>query len=109
MRISDWSSDVCSSDLQDALRTAFDDGGRDAALADIGKTLGCEQHRHILLPERLQPFPDARGEERIVKQAPGLVQAHKCRPAIKALLDPMEKIGQEIGRASWRERVGQEV
>src|SRR3546814_3042113 len=55
---------------QYALRAAFDDRGRDAAFRDVGEALGREQHRDILLAERLEPFADAGGEQRIVEQAP---------------------------------------
>src|SRR3546814_6141981 len=82
MRISDLSSDVCSSDLlgvvqpqlfvdaaglrldrtvvgeQDALRAAFDDGGRDRRPRDVGETLRGEDHRDVLLAQDLEPFPD---------------------------------------------------
>src|SRR3546814_12966840 len=91
MRISDWSSDVCSSDL--ALRAAFDDGGRDAAAGDVGEALGGEHYRDILLAQRLQPFADARGEQRMVEEDPGLVEDQQRRPAVEALLEPVEQIG----------------
>src|SRR3546814_8911510 len=47
---------------EDALRAAFDDGGRDAAAGDVGEALGGEHYRDILLAQRLQPFAD-RSEE----------------------------------------------
>src|SRR3546814_9366312 len=40
MRISDWSSDVCSSDLW-VLRTSAVEGGRRALLAGLGICAGC--------------------------------------------------------------------
>src|SRR3546814_1287090 len=46
---------------EDALRAAFDDGGRDAAAGDVGEALGGEHYSDILLAQRLQPFADARG------------------------------------------------
>src|SRR3546814_16914582 len=137
MRISDWSSDVCSSDLrpqpqfeqpiaacglkvilplrrrvtdqldlpivqpepfirgtalrldraivgqQYALRTAFDDRGCNDAIGDIGERLGREYHRDVILAQRLPPFADARGEQRVVAEDPGFVGGQQRRPARK--------------------------
>ena len=47
---------------EDPGRAAFEQRGRDRRTFDIRQRLGGEYHRHILLPERLQPFADARGK-----------------------------------------------
>src|SRR3546814_2539691 len=79
MRISDWSSDVCSSDL------AFHhlDGG-------------------ALQPARHVVFPDARGERQLRREE------HGGRVA-EADGDGAGLAAREIGRASCRERVCQYV
>src|SRR3546814_1693295 len=85
MRISDWSSDVCSSDLVPAPRHS---GGR-------GR--GDLQQVHLPLPplelfaRRAPPWCASDGASRGLRQVPE-------RPALA-----------EIGRASWRERGGQYV
>src|SRR3546814_3080693 len=86
MRISDWSSDVCSSDLLDGValvrRQAFADGGRIGAAAPVaGDEL---RHQAEALGEAL---PQGR-------EVAGLVHQHAVA---------------EIGRASCRERVCQYV
>src|SRR3546814_12890926 len=59
MRISDWSSDVCSSDLAAVDRQARARPVRigahiDAAIGAVGIALaGQVQHRHVALPRRL--------------------------------------------------------
>src|SRR3546814_9245913 len=84
-RISDWISDVCSSAL---------------AIGDIGERLGREYHRDVLLAQRLQPFADARGEQRVVEEDPGFVEDQQRRPSVEPLFEPMEQVGEhEIGRA----------
>src|SRR3546814_18890334 len=90
MRISDWSSDVCSSDLVEAAREAFGEG------------------RFILKPNRggkglgVQPFVDA-----------DALAASVASPAFEEPRDGIhllqEHVETEIGRASGRERVCQYV
>src|SRR3546814_14815137 len=97
MRISDWSSDVCSSDLQ--------------PLADALAAL-CRLHEQVFeVQARL-------GEERRIVVE---VQREACRLAlafgnqrlgIRPHAEQMRAqigLGREIGRASWRERVCQYV
>ena len=43
---------------EDALRAALDDGWRDRRSSDVGKALGREQDRDILLAQDLEPFAD---------------------------------------------------
>src|SRR3546814_13486661 len=110
MRISDWSSDVCSSDL-DALRAAFDDGGRDAAAGDVGEALGGEHYRDILLAQRLQPSADARGSQRMVEEDPGLVEDQQRRPAVESLLEPVEQNDEHrrVNARTAEQRLGLEA
>src|SRR3546814_9465738 len=52
MRISDWSSDVCSSDLRDADDLGrVDDPGLDQVFIDVGR--GVEAEARVLLVEQL--------------------------------------------------------
>src|SRR3546814_8897940 len=93
MRISDWSSDVCSSDLQTEKHRQ-----RDIAA-------GTQQQAFAQQAQRLQAEARKRREaaaEAYHQQQPGLV-----RPATAGEL--FFPAGQQIGRASCRERVCQYV
>src|SRR3546814_3023967 len=83
MRISDWSSDVCSSDLQ------VSGLGRPQHLGEIG-----EQDRF-------------RRRER--GQGDAELAAVRCHRRVDAYAVGAHGVGAEIGRASCRERVGQYV
>src|SRR3546814_9506861 len=74
----------------DALRTAFDDGRRDRRPGDIGEALSREQHGYILLAQHLQPFPDARGEARVVEEYPCLIEDVQRLPAVYPFLLPFD-------------------
>src|SRR3546814_14091273 len=125
MRISDWSSDVCSSDLIQPQRD-FDVGQRFVAAAEIeqgiaavavaGRILGLELDHLPIVGERalgLTEFQEgvAAAEEgpvvegieldRLVEIRDGLGEAPHLRKAVGAV--------EEIGSASCRERGGQYV
>src|SRR3546814_2983275 len=91
MRISDWSSDVCSSDLAVALQYAVDRHVRRGRF-----------RRSLLRRRRLDPLHHTHA-------------ACPCFIAKKALMSPAESavkariLGNQIGRASCRERVCQYV
>src|SRR3546814_12971778 len=114
MRISDWSSDVCSSDLLPCLRTAL---SRRPSLVWCHSRSVARRRRRFLSQERcallwqpLSPWQGAwgggggwgGGPQRL----PGRQQADG-----KPQRDPLasEVLHQEIGRASCRERVRQYV
>src|SRR3546814_5250975 len=90
MRISDWSSDVCSSDLHPAV------------LAEAG-----EEHLHLFARGVLRLVED---DEAVCQRAPAHegdrrdLDLARCQP-------PLDLFGRhaEIGRASCRERVCQYV
>src|SRR3546814_20710128 len=112
MRISDWSSDVCSSDL-DAGLAALDDSGRDGRPVDVGKRLGSEDDRRVLLAQRLQPLTELAGEALDVEREPALVDDAECGAAVEAIFDPVAEIGEHGGcgtirSAGRRERGGQD-
>src|SRR3546814_3467393 len=87
MRISDWSSDVCSSDLQDA------EAGIAADLLQqfVRRPPGVRQ-----FPEMVRRLVQDAGQEHIA--------GADLLGQLRALL-----VGQQIGRASCRERVCQYV
>src|SRR3546814_4468009 len=98
MRISDWSSDVCSSDLEQDVQVArvLVADQRTEPLVDqlvqrvLGKTF-----------PRLRRAQDVAAFERVAQPLTVLVR----KPLVDQRADQM----QEIGRASWRERVWQYV
>src|SRR3546814_18412872 len=116
MRISDWSSDVCSSDLK--LRRLEEGGGPVGALdqrLDLARQHGRQPEPKLdrtLQPilERLVVDPDGRleGRDQVADHVfRGIVQ-QCCEPP--ARIDPrVQPLGTQIGRASGRERVWQYV
>src|SRR3546814_16894138 len=107
MRISDWSSDVCSSDLADRI------GARDAI--EIGRTgveivrFGAPAQNPVDTIERAQRGRNALGVGRLA-----VVDINDARHLADPL-HPVRKAGEgfepaiEIGRASCRERGGKYV
>src|SRR3546814_3829706 len=100
MRISYWSSDVCSSDLQPVLQDLFgpqriaavDQRHVMAVIGEVDRFLdsgvAAADHRHLLPPEK----------ETVAGRAGGNARSAQLLLAL-----------QQIGRASCRERVGQYV
>src|SRR3546814_16767104 len=104
MRISDWSSDVCSSDLNQAAALAKLPGVRrvepdrimTASEAQSGATWGLDRVDQTALPlDDVYRYPDNGGQGvNVYIIDTGITAAHT------------EFTGRiEIGRASWRERV----
>src|SRR3546814_16600364 len=95
MRISDWSSDVCSSDLTAALDdTALDDREIDAILGRIQNDL-FDLGADLATPEVENPkYPPLRIVAEQVERLEGEIDRLNA---------------DQIGRASWRERVCQYV
>src|SRR3546814_1592287 len=88
MRISDWSSDVCSSDLP-------------PAIGDMPDRID------VATPVRMrQPFAEVRKRATERAQQRLRIAARCIEPRF---MDRETQIAAEIGRASWRERVGQYV
>lgn len=81
---------------QNPLRTAFDDGGRDAARCDVSKTLGREQHRDVLLAVHLQRVDERLSDVRIgragQRREPGLdrIDAFSDRREPEPVDDPLD-------------------
>src|SRR3546814_12590917 len=98
MRISDWSSDVCASDLP-CLATALHAEGNDGATAP-GHQLPAERVVGMVGQVRVQHPGDGVLALQDVEhlQGVGHVALHAQRQRLDALQD-------EIGRASCRERV----
>src|SRR3546814_5913334 len=115
MRISDWSSDVCSSDLQRE------------RIATIGRTMGTEHHAARRLfgrearAEREAAADPLRARHDVGCQAILLmgIEGAGARDAaldfvedqhqVALVADIAQRLQAEIGRASWRERVCQYV
>src|SRR3546814_14956780 len=85
MRISDWSSDVCSSDLLERNRAAIGQAMADRVFHDLA-VLAAELHqlRHRR-PSEAQLAPLARAEDRIVHMK--LVSGEIFRPSIGIIVD----------------------
>src|SRR3546814_8968812 len=109
MRISDWSSDVCSSDLHDRLPPRADAAARlEACVLGTAFAHGYERTDPALaefeegLASRLKA---ARRQDAVRFIDPVSQRSLAIRPDITA---PVGRIA-EIGRAACRERVGQYV
>src|SRR3546814_19211518 len=111
MRISDWSSDVCSSDLAlDAIKTF------------LGYMPG---HHNELPPERPVPLGSDDAAKTVAELVPEKrTQVYDMRKVIQAVVDKdsffemtprfgkpavtaLDRVGGQIGRAASRESVGQ--
>src|SRR3546814_15331015 len=115
MRISDWSADVCSSDLRAPIREARFDRRRATVMADP-KTpaeladadyAALADFRHAL--RRFQAFSEAQAAEQGLppQQHPALLAIRGAAPATPSAGDIAERLMlKQIGRASGRERVG---
>src|SRR3546814_18746013 len=111
MRISDWSSDVCSSDLlarKLPLRAAAGDGGVWTAVHPSQNSKLQEKAR----PEPRFPLAALRVDYSTLVPNEAWLSAGLAS-GVGDLAEPWTTItrpaGGEIGRASWRERVGQTV
>src|SRR3546814_13797982 len=91
MRISDWSSDVCSSDLKDVPI---------ATTAHAARKLGKAGFERTYVLDTWEQVEVTKGDVRItITSLPG---KHAPQP-LQAVLPPV--MGSKIGRASCRERV----
>src|SRR3546814_1668666 len=118
MRISDWSSDVCSSDLakaMDAVILVVDLAGFTAASDAVpGERLVDLLDRHF---EAMVPPVTAKGGEILAFLGDGFLAAFEldsdpgkaCAAALDAAIAAVEGVAAPIGRASCRERVCQYV
>src|SRR3546814_9480114 len=93
MRISDWSSDVCSSDLLDALRG----GGKVSGALELGIAADLDRRPPIFLRE-----PDQIGEGVAVPRLDAIRRDGRnrlfvVRAAIELVADP-EESGVQLGR-----------
>src|SRR3546814_21045363 len=110
MRISDWSSDVCSSDLGafggcvgiEQLRAAHDDAGQIAGVVELEPGDDAET-----VAQGVGQHAGARGGANKGKGLKVDFDAARRRPFTDENVDLI--VFQEIGRASFRERVCQYV
>src|SRR3546814_13918003 len=91
MRISDWSSDVCSSDLAD-----HDDGERVGLVELLGDALGLLQGHRLDVAVALFQVVDAEVLD---------LHAHEHAGDIVGAAEAQRKRAGAVGRASCRERV----
>src|SRR3546814_11684685 len=99
MRISDWSSDVCSSDLVDDVQIGEIARRKQAAVVEAieqGGVAALAFHRMFERDAMARPVAHP-------------VLEHEGRRGGVADRAEMRAGGGEIGRASWRESVGQYV
>src|SRR3546814_17933621 len=127
MRISDWSSDVCSSDLRARIAALFDDGDTstfaalDALRTVPSKRMPTELFRHLdrldaVRAFNLRPAPP-RGVPATTLERLARVARVSKPSAIAALQEPRRTAPvaalfhppKQTGRASCRERVGQYI
>src|SRR3546814_15736712 len=112
MRISDWSSDVCSSDLRDyylneqvkAIQKELGEGEEGADIEELEKKIEAAH-----LPKEARKKTDSE-LKKLKLMSPMSAEATVVRNYIDTLISlPWRKKSREIGRASWRERVCQYV
>src|SRR3546814_20170905 len=114
MRISDWSSDVCSSDLGWHRFTDANGGGldavRDAGIADYPPDIAVRKATR-LRSRIVHRYSDADRALRVKSGAPAVIVARQNRSGRGDVRARIEHIvtGQTIGRASCRARVCQYV
>src|SRR3546814_20677393 len=99
MRISDWSSDVCSSDLRD--------GGNERRAQILQEQIHDEEHEDNRLEQRLDHFLDRQSHERRgVVRVDGFENRRKCREQVvdrrAHVLGGVEEIGREMCREQMR-------
>src|SRR3546814_19305057 len=107
MRISDWSSDVCSSDLSISFATPKGEVDDEKLLfAQLIGSLAFEAARRVSLEKGGLLRPDVKLTERqrecLILAARGQTDAEIARP-----LGISEETATKIGKASGRERGGQ--
>src|SRR3546814_19997833 len=111
MRISDWSSDVCSSDLVDEAGTLA--GRVVAVVRDAGQqTRGLKNDRFLVAPSlRWRPGADTDVKLLGVIQRDTSASSQQFLPLVATILAPSQdrETSNQIGRASCRERVCKNV
>src|SRR3546814_16687479 len=110
MRISDWSSDVCSSDLVAELFHRFD-ACEAEALRLVELDLPLPAYVQVMKASHSFNLLDARRAISVTERQRTILRVRKLSQAVaESYLAQREQLGspglkQEIGRASWRERV----
>src|SRR3546814_17461137 len=105
MRISDWSSDVCSSDLKSFVNTASA-SKRATELSTVSRSCGCRrttENRHVTFAQILQRRERCNRNRIWADRGPRLGRRH--RGAYRRRRQPHD----QLGRASCRGRVCQYV
>src|SRR3546814_16898570 len=112
MRISDWSSDVCSSDLLSGLdedaRAALRAGRVGFVFQSFQLLAGFTALENVMLPAELAGLDGARGRARAALERVGLAARLDHYPHTLSGGE-QQRVALEFGRASCRERVCQDV
>src|SRR3546814_12827234 len=109
MRISDWSSDVCSSDLNTSTGDTVYMRGFDASssiFVDGIRDLGSVSH-DIFNIDQIEVEKGPAGTDNGRTSPSGAINMTTKQANLENALSGMLTTGTEIGRASCRERVGQ--
>src|SRR3546814_1139798 len=103
MRISDWSSDVCSSDLADWAAAMFDTVGRRSANAEHGRATGLINGRlHAVRTVESQVIDDVRAELQALATAITCDDRVALRRLIVAYHKRRLRMAADIVRALYR-------
>src|SRR3546814_9487298 len=110
MRISDWSSDVCSSDLSSrrALLERFRAGSNAVLVGSASFWEGIDVPGDALTLVAIDKLPFAPPDDPVLEARLNLCRSQGGNPFMEYQL-PEAAIALKIGRASGRERVGQYV
>ena len=82
-------------------RAAFDDRRCYRGAINVRKRLCGEDDGRVLLPKRLQPFPELPRKILVIEGKPTFIDNKECRPAVETAPDAMEEVRQH-GRRSTR-------
>src|SRR3546814_3062118 len=109
MRISDWSSDVCSSDLEVA-RPASTNKNITQFLVKTSERTKRETLRNLIEEENVATAIIFCNRKTTVRELAKSLQRYRYRAGeIHGDMDQSSRIAEQIGRASCRERVCQYV
>src|SRR3546814_11422478 len=107
MRISDWSSDVCSSDLDDQIGAGFIN---DVPYPPLLRGLGRRRHRQVLEWNVAEIDPGIGYARMVGDDAHRLHRQFADPPPVDKVRQAMIELRrQKLGRATCRDRMGQYV
>src|SRR3546814_20641061 len=107
MRISDWSSDVCSSDLA-LMEAALEAGADDVEMGDDGSALVSTSFTDFHAVNEALVAAGFKGEEADIAMIPSIsapLTDLETAQKVMRLIDALEDLDDAIGCAAGRERV----